>query len=315
MSPAMSPRRPAVSRLIVYALVFLFLFGGCLFFLGGCSGGKSAGVVAARVNGEEIMNEELEKYLNLVYLYWPDFTAGEQIETLKEQMLWLLIESKVLAQELERLGLEVDEEETRRIAQGERDELVQTVYFTEEIFKYRLRELGLDEEDLLTIPRHTYSQEMLFYYLGDEVTEEDAQSFIQDNPIFLEQPSSVYVFHIQLETEEEAMEVFRLLEEGADFLELGRERSKGQNVELGLVHFEDSMDPLFLEAAFALTPGGISSPVETSDGFHIIKVTEKNEARTLTFAQIRDEAIEMLKMMRYNDYLEQLFEDILIETF
>ncbi|NLX91981.1 MAG: hypothetical protein GXZ07_10460 [Firmicutes bacterium] len=98
-------------------------------------------------------------------------------------------------------------------------------------------------------------------------------------------------------------------------MELGRERSKDSYVELGRLSHEDNLDPLFLEAAFALEPGEISLPVKTSFGFHVIKITEKEEARILTFEDVRDEAMEMRKQMRYEEYFEQLMKESDVETF
>ena len=309
---SISLKRLINNRLLLCAVVIIFL-------LSGCAPSGPAPEAVATVNGDEITDLDLEGYLNLVYLYWPDFNAGEQIDAFKEQMLWFLIESRVLEQEINRLGIQTDEEAITKTAGQERAELIETYYLTEEAFTSRLKELKLEEKDLLTIPRHTHYQELLFNYLGDEISEEDARRFMEENPIYLEQYPSVYAFDILLGTMEEAQEVRQLLDEGADFLELGRERSLGSDIELGLVYNDGgddgSVDPLFLETAFALNPGEISSPVEMGDGFHIIMITEKNAAKTLNFDDVRDEAVEMQKLMRYNEYVEQLMQDAQVEIF
>ena len=53
-------------------------------------------------------------------------------------------------------------------------------------------------------------------------------------------------------------------------------------VELGLISSHDGFDPAFLEAAFSGTRGD-QRPVETAFGFHIIKITEKEETGVFTF--------------------------------
>ena len=70
-------------------------------------------------------------------------------------------------------------------------------------------------------------------HVGSEVTEEDARNFVKENPSFLEQSPYVHAFHILVETEEEAQEIIQLLGKGADFMELGKERSLDSFVELG----------------------------------------------------------------------------------
>jgi len=301
-----------------------FIFSSCLLVIislvvfTGCLTNPKKEIVAT-VNGEEVERAELEEFLNLIYLYWPDyqeaFSEGEQADAFEQEILWLLIENKVLNQEAKKIGLEVDEEEIKKDAQKSRDELINSIYNSEDEFTSRMRELGLKESALQIIFRDAHLRNLLYEHVGKDVTEEDARKYVEENPGFLERTPYVYAFHILVETEEEAEEIIRLLEEGADFMELGRERSKDSYVELGRLSHEDNLDPLFLEAAFALEPGEISLPVKTSFGFHVIKITEKEEARILTFEDVRDEAMEMRKQMRYEEYFEQLMKESDVETF
>ena len=47
------------------------------------------------------------------------------------------------------------------------------------------------------------------------------------------------------------------------------------------------MVPEFEEAAFKMAVGEVSEPVETQFGFHIIKVTDKQESGLLSFEEVR----------------------------
>ncbi len=308
---------PAVRlrRLMVSFCLFLII---CTIFFTGCTTGPEKEVVAD-VNGEEIFKQDLNEYLNLIYLYWPDyqtvFSEAEKEEALKQEILWFLIENRILDQEARKIGLEINEEEIEKNVRDGRDELINNVYITEDEFSSRMQELGLSEASLGIIFRDAQLRNVLLQHVGSEVTEEDARTFVEENPAFLEQSPYAHAFHILVETEEEAQEIIQLLEEGADFMELGQERSLDSYVELGPIRPEDSLDPIFLEAAFALEPGEISSPVQTSFGFHIIKITEKEEARTLTFEEVREEAMEMQKQIIFEKYFEQLMKDTPVETF
>ncbi len=92
-------------------------------------------------------------------------------------------------------------------------------------------------------------------------------------------PLEIYAAHILVETEEEAEEIIRLLEEGTDFGELAKERSIGPSNETGGIlgwFGKGSMVAEFEEAAFALEVGEISAvPVKTQFGFHVIKVFDQ----------------------------------------
>jgi len=50
---------------------------------------------------------------------------------------------------------------------------------------------------------------------------------------------------------------------------------------------EGQMVPEFEEAAFKMAVGEVSEPVETQFGFHIIKVTDKQESGILSFEEVR----------------------------
>ena len=50
----------------------------------------------------------------------------------------------------------------------------------------------------------------------------------------------------------------------------------------------------FDEVAFTLAPGAISDLVETQFGFHIIKVVEKQPARTVPLEEVRPKLDEFL---------------------
>ncbi|MEW5919881.1 MAG: peptidyl-prolyl cis-trans isomerase [Bacillota bacterium] len=303
-------KRPAL-----YALVMLFLFSLSLF---GCAE-TPTGDVIARVNGRDVTRKELNNFIGMIYLYMPDlqeiYKQKEHAALLEEEILWLLIEYIVLEQEVERLSLKLDQAELELNFRQLREDLIMLIYETEENFLTRLQELQLAEEQLKTIPRSTMLRELLYQHISAGVTEEDALAFVQENPFFLEQEASVYAYRILVESLQEAQEVRRLLERGADFVETGEKYSREGYVELGHIKETDKLDPHFMAAAFQLKPGEISEPVETVQGYYIIMITEKEEASTLTFEQVKAEAMASVKEERYEEYFHQLLRESNIETF
>ena len=89
--------------------------------------------------------------------------------------------------------------------------------------------------------------------------------------------------HILVDTEAEAIEVTRLLDEGADFAELASTTStepaavtSGGSLEgngsacLPVAQINQTFDPLFVAGAYAAPATGWSDPVESSFGWHVI---------------------------------------------
>jgi foldase protein PrsA len=106
--------------------------------------------------------------------------------------------------------------------------------------------------------------------------------------------------HILVETEEEANAVLERLEQGEDFATVAMEVSTDtgsaeEGGELGWFP-KGVMDPAFEDAAFSLDVGELSGVVESSYGFHIILVEERDEDRELDadmLAQRKSEAFQV----------------------
>ncbi len=303
------------SRVLLAGLLALLLASVLL----GCGGADPRAAAVARVNGEEISRQELDEFLNVVYLYMPDvkemYAEEEEMEMLENEILWFLVENRVLEQKVRELELEVDLEAIEDELELTRQELVTQVYGSEEAYQERLEELEIREETLKLVHRDTYLRWALFEHAGSRLSDDQVREFVDENPSLLEQPAQVYAFHILVETEEEAQAVLADLEAGADFVELGRDVSLDSHIELGQISSDDMLDPNFLEAAFALSPGEISDPVETPFGFHIIQITEKTEAQELSFDEVKDEAREMKKRLYFEEYLQELISEADVETF
>jgi len=112
----------------------------------------------------------------------------------------------------------------------------------------------------------------------------------------------VHVRHILVQTEDEAKAVVDRLKAGEDFATLAKELSqdtsnKEEGGDLGWFP-RGQMVTEFEDAAFALQPGETSAPVQTSYGYHIIQLIERDENRPL------DEAmLEQKKSTALEDWL------------
>lgn len=76
----------------------------------------------------------------------------------------------------------------------------------------------------------------------------------------------------------------------------------------------DTMLPQLGEAGFALPEGGVSAPVETPFGWHVLAVTGIRPAGTRGFEEVRDELAAELKLDRALDHVFEVaneFEDAL----
>ncbi len=96
--------------------------------------------------------------------------------------------------------------------------------------------------------------------------------------------------HILVETEDEAKELVTMLEGGADFAELAKEKSTGPSGPNGgaLGWFgTGQMVPEFEQAVIALENGAVSAPVKTQFGWHVVKRNESRNTEAPTLDAVR----------------------------
>ena len=125
------------------------------------------------------------------------------------------------------------------------------------------------------------------------------------NPKRFEAPEQIKIRHILVRSTEpngraDAEQLLKELKAGANFEQLAKTRSQdpgsaGNGGDLGLVA-RGRMIKAFDEAAFKLTQAGeLSDVVETSFGFHIIKLEEKRPAGLRAFEEVKEGLMQEAK--------------------
>jgi peptidyl-prolyl cis-trans isomerase C len=113
--------------------------------------------------------------------------------------------------------------------------------------------------------------------------------------------------HILVETEQEAKELVTTLEGGADFAELAKEKSTGPSGpnggDLGWFGL-GRMVPEFEQAVVGMSAGGISAPVQTQFGWHVIKLNGTREKPKPALVEVRTQLVEQLQAEAVNKHLE-----------
>lgn len=156
-----------------------------------------------------------------------------------------------------------------------------------------------------------------------DVTPGQVQEYYDEHLEEFEEQDQVRASHILLafsesDTDEQKKEKREKIEslldqvknQGGDFAELAAEHSdcpSGKSAGGDLDFFtKERMVPPFAEAAFALPVGEISDVVETQFGYHIIRVTDRREARTVPFEEAKDGIEEGLNQMTSGHAMENL---------
>jgi peptidyl-prolyl cis-trans isomerase C len=143
------------------------------------------------------------------------------------------------------------------------------------------------------------------------VSDAEAQKFYDDNlEKYFKKPESARASHILIgldekatpeerkKAKEKAEALLKRIKAGEDFAALAKSDSTcpsaSQGGDLGSFN-RGQMVPPFENAAFALKKGEVSGVVETQFGYHIIKLTGKQEASAEKFADVKAKITGFLK--------------------
>ncbi|HWO76164.1 MAG TPA: peptidylprolyl isomerase [Bacillus sp. (in: firmicutes)] len=256
----------------------------------------------ATVNGNEISEEELNDLLMNQY-------GASTLDS--------LINDKVIQLESEKQNVTVTDEEI-----DEELKIFIDSYGGEESFNTALESSGITL-DMVTSDIKTYLLTKKLMASDIEITEEEMQTYFEENKDMFAQAEQVQASHILVEDEATAQEVKEKLEAGEDFAALAKEYSTDTasaeaGGDLGFFGKGEMAEP-FEEAAFSLEVNQISDPVKTEHGFHIIKVTDKQEAKEANYEEskekIKDTLFDEKMNAQYTTWLENLKADYEIETF
>ncbi len=240
---------------------------------------KGADPVVARVDGSEIRESDLA-------LAEEDIGAGLQPsppEMRRETLLTYLIDVKLLAKAAE----------AQKIGQG------------------------ADFERRLAYARQKVLMEALLEKESRGAASDAAMKKIYDESVAQNKPvEEVHARHILVETEDKAKEVLAKLKAGGDFAALAKTESKDPGSADGgdLGYFaKEQMVPEFSEAAFKLEKGGLSEPVKSQFGWHIIKLEDKRNQPLPEFEQVKGQIETYLTRRAQNELVTKLRGEAKVE--
>lgn len=292
-------RRLANKKRLIALIVVITMVGSSIIAI--AFSNKESDIVA-QIEGEAITRNELVDYL---------------MENYGNDALNQLIVDKILLTEVEKRRIEVTDEEV----QEEIDLLIEE-YGSEELFLSILEYSGMTLADLKKSYRmNLYVDKVL--RPGIIITDEETENYFEANKLYLGQEEEVRASHILVETEDLALDIKEKLDKGEDFAELAKEYStdpgsKDNGGDLGFFG-KGVMVKSFQDAAFSMEIGEISQPVESSHGYHIIKLEDKTEAKEANYEEVKDQIKETILQERlpeeYQIWIQQKLSEYNIETY
>jgi peptidyl-prolyl cis-trans isomerase C len=179
--------------------------------------------------------------------------------------------------------------------QGILEQLIRQTILAKEMENVVSREVALG----LELQRTAFLAEEFVAQTGSSpITEEDVRALYETRYGNIQPDEEFNASHILVETEETALELIAQLEAGADFATLAKENSTGpsgpRGGELGWFG-KGQMVPAFEEAVIGLEDGGVSAPVQTQFGWHVVK---RNDSRNKTAPDLEEVRADLENAIR-----------------
>ena len=265
--------------------------------------------VLARVNGDTITTGDFERALKSIEQRAGGPVPADRRDEIYRGLLDQLVSIHLLRQEVTAQKVAIpDADLEKRMAE------VMQQFPSKDVFAEMLKNQDTTLEKFRTEQRQDLAiNKMLGDALKDKVAATPAQidEFYKQNPDRFKQGERVRASHILIavpqgadavtktQARTKAEGLLKKVKAGGDFAALAKENSQdpGSAIQGGdLGYFQPGqMVPEFNEVAFKLAPGTVSDLVETQFGFHIIKVVEKQTARTVPLDEVRPQLTQFLE--------------------
>jgi|TARA_B100000287_G_scaffold98123_1_gene90162 peptidyl-prolyl cis-trans isomerase C len=236
--------------------------------------------IVANVNKEKISLETMIHAMNEL----PPEIQSQPFMSYYEELLERVIDIKLIAQEGKKINLEEEPSVKAAI-----DFVTEKVLMQAFLSKYVQK--NISEESV----KASYNN-----YIADEISREEIKAS-----------------HILLDTQNEAVEVIKMLNNGDDFAEVAKNKSTGPSGPSGgdLGWFKrGQMVPPFENAAFSLGQNEISQkPIQTQFGWHVIKVFEKRIPQAPSYENMKNNLIQDLERKIVSKKIQDLRNNALIE--
>lgn len=297
---------------------------------------KPSDKVAATVNGVEIMEGDIEEriapQLNKMASQ-KNKMPPQYLEQYKQQMRKQGLESLIVEELLNEKVKELNIIITDQDVEDQIAELIKAQHLTQENFKALITARGISIDQVKENIKKSLPYNKLFEPLFEgkiDVTEKEAKDYYNKNSAQFQVPEQVRASHILIKPDtsdpniapndakaaakakaEELLE--KAKQRGADFAKLAKDNSScPSSAKGGDLNFfkRGQMVPEFDKVAFELEPGQISDVVETQFGYHIIKVTDKKEASTKSFEEVKKDLILMLKNQKKQTAVREYIDSL-----
>ncbi len=270
------------------------------------------GSVVAMVNGLPVtvydLNDALQRILPMASYHGN--ISGDKLLELRKKALQEAIDKELLSQEAVRVGIKV----SRAEIDGDLD-VVRKRFPSDKDFKAAMKNSGITLKQYTeAIKKGILVRKLLNKEVYSKaVTDAEIRAYYDNNKSRFLEPERVRVFYILLKVDpaatnderkkvlEKAKDIAKKAKAGEDFSALAWKYSEDayrvKGGDLGFIH-RGMLASEIENVVFSLKDGEVAGPIETLEGYSIVKVGRKEPQRQLSFSEIKDKLKKDLERQR-----------------
>lgn len=276
--------------------------------------------VVATVNGEKVSRKDFDRRIDVIRRMNQEVTRSTEMMVVNQLAMKVLLKQFVKEQ-----NIDVSDNDV----QGEVEKIKYFLKANQNNSEKPLEEIleaqGSSISELEDEVRRTLA---LSKYLDTVVSDDEKRSYFDANKSAFNgekvKASHILIDTTKLETDAELEKARQKIEEikkeidnGADFAEMARKYSTCPSAEsggdIGFFQRKGSIVEEFAIVAFSMKVGEISEPVETQFGYHIIKVTDKEEGKDTNYEDVADMVDFVYIQIKTETLLKDLFDKAEVE--
>ncbi len=287
--------------------------------------------VVAKVGDKKITEMDVQRYMKVLLpmTYYHRNISDEKLKELRKKALEYLINRELLYHEAKKKGIKVSKEQLDKLI----EELKQQ-YKSKENLEKLLQQTGITLEQFREeLKKRLMIDKLIKEYVEVNLTEEELKKYYEENKYKFKEPESLKLRYIYIKVDptnpkgrqiakEKAEKAYKEIMSGKDFGDVAYrysdDLSRIKGGEIGFVHkgrFEKKIE----EEIYKLKKGEVSKPIETTVGFHIVKVEDKRPERLVSFEKIKEklkrELTEKIRKERFEALLENAKKDLKVEIY
>ncbi|MFQ5714160.1 MAG: peptidylprolyl isomerase [Candidatus Scalinduaceae bacterium] len=283
---------------------------------------KTEGDVVAIVNGEKVFRRDFDRRLSVLKRMNQEVTRSTQMLVVNQ-----LTKKVLLKQFVEGQNIDVSNEEVQGEVEKIKFFLKSSPNNSEKPLEEILESQGSSISELEAEVKRTLA---LSKYLDKEVSDDEKRSYFDANKSAFN-GERVRASHILIDTrkmktdaeledaKQKIGDIKKEIDNGADFAEMAKKYSDCPSAEKGgdidFFQRKGSVVEEFAKVAFSMEVGEVSEPVKTPFGYHIIKVTDREEGKDVSYEDVSDMVDFVYMQIKTETLLEGLIEKAEIKVF